>query len=730
MKRLISFLLLSSLLLLSACAAGPPNVTEELSSAPAPETAPETEPETAAETEPPEPEAGFTVVTGACATSATGVTSEKANSLALYTRPFTDGTATGTLTPGTVSKTGVIFRVSDDLRSYYFFGINDSKQVFLSRVENGKETVVSAMAVSAGYNGTDSRSLRITAKDDLFYCYLNNNCYVCFRDPEPLSGTGIGFRTTVAGAKLAGFSLKKNVTEPLKADVLIWGHSHMQLWSQSKSHLASLGSVQNFGVGGSGTVYWMTMIDELCSYEPKYMIVMIGSNDYASASAAKITERTFSILEEIRGRLPEVKIVLLTEFLQPTRLEYTDKVNELNARYKALAAEQNDLAIADLYDVALDKNGAFDKSRFRDSYHLKETYYTEVRDRVLAAAKTFGPREGAEGFDVLSGSFRTDDGFLSSAAGSRMLKSGDRVAKGAVGASVTPSEKTGILFAADETGSSAYLFSLENGVPKLEKNGALLAAGNALKGEAPYAMQVRFADGLIECLCDGAVCLSARDAAPLTGDRFGFYAAGQDAKFARVSFEETDGDGRYVFPLGDSAAWTVETDESGNTTYVCNTPAAPLMFDGILFDGGTVEFDMTVVYDSLDTNYYRYKAATGVLFGAESLTVDHSTGTFYVFGRCPWGTCTGYSKHREPGAAKSTFHWEDTNKSKTKLAVGREYHYKIVWNPEKNNVTLSVDGKLFSVSPLDYALDGRYVGLCSDVIGTRYRNVVFSPEVS
>lgn len=111
--------------------------------------APETEPP---ETEPPvpEPEPGFTVFAGECRTGKAGVTSQKPGAFALYTRSFSEGTVTGTLTPGSLSKTGVVFRVSEDRRSYYLFGINASKQVFFSRVAGGRETVVSAMTVSAG----------------------------------------------------------------------------------------------------------------------------------------------------------------------------------------------------------------------------------------------------------------------------------------------------------------------------------------------------------------------------------------------------------------------------------------------------------------------------------------------------------------------------------------------------------------------------------------------------
>ncbi|MBQ4297576.1 MAG: hypothetical protein II771_04705 [Clostridia bacterium] len=729
MKRLFVLALLFSLL--SSCSGSLPAETAD-PTLPLPSDSATALSETAApETEPPvpEPEPGFTVFAGECRTGKAGVTSQKPGAFALYTRSFSEGTVTGTLTPGSLSKTGVVFRVSEDRRSYYLFGINASKQVFFSRVAGGRETVVSAMTVSAGYNGTDARSFRIVAQRDAFYCYLNDNCYVFFRDPEPLDGTGVGFSASAAGATLSGFSLRREEREPLHADVLIWGHSHMQLWSQSKTHLASLGKVQNFGVGGSSTVYWLPMIDELCSYTPEYMIVMIGSNDYASASAAGIAERTAAILAALRERMPQVKIILLTEFLQPARLDYADKVNELNTRYKAFAAEENDLVIADLYDIALDKNGQFEKARFRDNSHLKETYYTQVRDRVLAAAKTFGPHDGAQGYEILSGACRTDDAFLSAAGNSLLLNTDFLLPQGTLEATVSPSGKSGLVFAAGASGSSRYLFSLENGVPRLEKNGVLLAENSAARQSAPCRMKVRFAAGRIECFANGVSVLSFSDPAPLAGDRFGFFAAGEGAAFSRIRFEKSEGDGRFVYPLGDSAAWTVTQDEKGGDVFVCNTPGAPILFADLIFEGGTVELDMTADHDTTDAQYCRFKTASGVLFAAEDLRVDHSAGIFYLFGRCPWGTCTGYSKHREPGAARASFHWEDTNKSGTKLAVGREYHYKIVWDPAKQNVTLSVNGKLFSVSPLRYALEGKYAGLCADVVDTRYRNVVFSPGV-
>ena len=176
-------------------------------------------------------------------------------------------------------------------------------------------------------------------------------------------------------------------TEPDSADIVMWGHSHMQAWYYAAEDLSEHGVVANLGVGGSNTPYWNALTNEISSYNADIIIVMSGSNDMGKYSVNQIVAYLKDTFAKIKAKNPDVHFILITEWLQPSRLEtYGDKVREMEQRWRQLADEDPlSITIVDGYTIPLDAEGNFSDALFTDTQHMGVLGYTELEKRVSAA---------------------------------------------------------------------------------------------------------------------------------------------------------------------------------------------------------------------------------------------------------------------------------------------------------------------------------------------------------
>ncbi|MBO4573518.1 MAG: bacterial Ig-like domain-containing protein [Clostridia bacterium] len=338
---------------------------------------------------------GFTVTSGKFTQFEEIIASVEDKSLMIYDEALSNGTVIAKVTPGSDTNNGIVFRLtapeSDDYYekveglSYYFFHVSTTKTARLLRFEGTRTKICGQVGLSAGYTSGEESELMVIMNGSNVKCYLNGALYVDFTDETPLSGDKIGIRASASGVLTREFSVSDNV-EPIKADVVVFGHSHAECWTYCESELSSLGTVANLGVGGTCASHWLDRAGHIAAYDPKYVIVWLGSNDLgANIAEDTIVNNMKTILSGIRSLVPDAEIIVLTEFYQPgggrDNENFHTRVRSLNDRYKQ---EFSSLyTVCDIFDTVLDDDGNLITSLFKDVYHLKPGEYMRITQRIL-----------------------------------------------------------------------------------------------------------------------------------------------------------------------------------------------------------------------------------------------------------------------------------------------------------------------------------------------------------
>ena len=128
-------------------------------------------------------------------------------------------------------------------------------------------------------------------------------------------------------------------------EILFMGDSITDMWRNKGSNVWSKcyapRHATNFGIGGDRTqhVLWRIEHGELDGIKPKVTVLMIGTNNSNSDSPDDIAKAIRMIIDEIRARIPETKILLLAVFPRnkptdkPGQMDKIHQVNDLIAKY-------------------------------------------------------------------------------------------------------------------------------------------------------------------------------------------------------------------------------------------------------------------------------------------------------------------------------------------------------------------------------------------------------------
>lgn len=174
-----------------------------------------------------------------------------------------------------------------------------------------------------------------------------------------------------------------------KAQLVFLGDSITAGWGSQKAIWdKAFGSYSpaNFGIGGDRTqhVLWRITNGELDGIKPKAVVLMIGTNNSASDSAAAIVKGVTAIVEVIRSKQPQANILLLAVFPRGEKASPNparDKLKQVNSALAKLDDGQH-IHFLDIGGKFLQPDGSLTKAISPDFLHLSPAGYQIWADAI------------------------------------------------------------------------------------------------------------------------------------------------------------------------------------------------------------------------------------------------------------------------------------------------------------------------------------------------------------
>jgi lysophospholipase L1-like esterase len=141
----------------------------------------------------------------------------------------------------------------------------------------------------------------------------------------------------------------------------------------------------NFGIGGDQTqhVLWRIENGELDGIQPKVVMLMIGTNNLRSNSAAEIADGIKAIVHAIHQKSPRTKVLLLGIFPRdPMPNPRREKIKGINNTISRLDDGGKTVKYLDIGDKFLEPDGTISKEIMFDYLHLTPKGYRIWTDAV------------------------------------------------------------------------------------------------------------------------------------------------------------------------------------------------------------------------------------------------------------------------------------------------------------------------------------------------------------
>ena len=165
-------------------------------------------------------------------------------------------------------------------------------------------------------------------------------------------------------------------------DLLLIGDSITQGWEGSGAKVwkefYDKRNAVNLGIGGDRTqhVLWRLDNGNVDGIKPKLAVLMIGTNNSSSNTSEQIAEGVKAIVEKLRTKLPETKVLVLAIF--PRGKDNEDKNRQVNAGTNeiiAKLADDKNVFFLDIGPKFLDASGNLSTEVMPDRLHLNEKSY-------------------------------------------------------------------------------------------------------------------------------------------------------------------------------------------------------------------------------------------------------------------------------------------------------------------------------------------------------------------
>ncbi len=165
-------------------------------------------------------------------------------------------------------------------------------------------------------------------------------------------------------------------------DLLLIGDSITQGWEGEgkevwKEFYENRNAV-NLGIGGDRTqhVLWRLDNGNIDGIKPKLAVLMIGTNNSGSNTSEQIAEGVKAIVEKLRTKLPETKVLVLAVFPRgPNNDDRLRKVNQGTNAIIAKLADDKDVFFQDIGPKFVDADGNLSKEIMPDLLHLNNKSY-------------------------------------------------------------------------------------------------------------------------------------------------------------------------------------------------------------------------------------------------------------------------------------------------------------------------------------------------------------------
>jgi lysophospholipase L1-like esterase len=181
------------------------------------------------------------------------------------------------------------------------------------------------------------------------------------------------------GAALTLFEQNLKRTKAGPIDLLFLGDSITQGWNENDvwDRYYAPRNAANFAIGGNRTQHllWQLEHGELEGISPKIVVLMIGTNNIHTNTPEEIAEGIRKILDVLRSRLPETRVLLLGVFPRGQKpAPVRDRIGDLNRRI----AEFDDgkmIKYLDISSAFLGPDGTISREVMPDFLHISEHGY-------------------------------------------------------------------------------------------------------------------------------------------------------------------------------------------------------------------------------------------------------------------------------------------------------------------------------------------------------------------
>jgi len=165
-----------------------------------------------------------------------------------------------------------------------------------------------------------------------------------------------------------------------------WEVAGKEVWENSFAQYTPV----NFGIGGDRTqhVLWRIENGELDTIKPKAVVLMIGTNNSGFDDAEGIARGVTKIVETIRRKQPQAKILLLAIFPRSEQPSTADKVYPGREKLKvvngiiARLGDGENVHFLDIGDRFLQPDGSLSREIMPDYLHLSSAGYRIWADAI------------------------------------------------------------------------------------------------------------------------------------------------------------------------------------------------------------------------------------------------------------------------------------------------------------------------------------------------------------